>query len=109
MPRRTLHTLLAREIWIKEGNFNFELHVGGTTFDIFELLFDKNDFERAVEALPSNLPENVRNRLVTKARNLRKAAVSVNLQRDSREELSIENIQNVHRQVVRDLSIYQVI
>lgn len=100
--QEALCTLLASEIWLKEGNLDFTF---GTTFELFDLLAN-NDFDRAVESLPGTLDTAFRRKIVTKARNLQKAAVGHSSGFDSiRQDLSFEIIQNTHQQVVQDLNI----
>jgi hypothetical protein len=48
--RDALSLLLASEIWMKEGNLNFELR---TTVEVFDFL-SKEVFDQAVEALPQD-------------------------------------------------------
>lgn len=71
-----LGTLLASEIWIKEGNLDFPF---GVAFEVFDFL-EQNSFERAVAALPEDTDYALRQKLVTKARNLQAAVSSTLLQ-----------------------------
>jgi hypothetical protein len=103
--RDALTLLLASEIWMKEGDLNFEL---GTTFEVFDFL-SKEDFDQAVDVLPKDLCLEERTKLVMKARNLQVAALSV-LRRDSKNlgintELSFQFIHSIHCIVVKDLGI----
>jgi hypothetical protein len=103
--RDALTLLLASEIWMKEGDLNFEL---GTPFEVFDFL-SKEDFDQAVDVLPHGLCLEERTKLVMKARNLQEAALSV-LRRDSNNlgintELSFQFIHSIHCIVVKDLGI----
>lgn len=97
-----LCTLLASEIWLKEGNLDFPF---GTTFEVFDFL-SNSDFEKAIKVLPDSLEEKLRRRIVTKARNLQQAAFGTTSPVGGvRGGLSFEKIQEIHREVVKDLGI----
>jgi len=90
--QQVLGSLLASEIWLKEGNLDFSFW---TTFDLFSLLFE-NKIEE----------ETYRWRLIAKARNLQRAATSTGLKRNEDcSDLTLDFIRDLHRAVVEDLGI----